>query len=72
MSKVIIYLRETEFSALQQLAVQEYRATKAQAALIIRGELTRLGLLTNQVEECDGGKTLYSEKVQTPAADGHQ
>ena len=67
MSKVIIYLPETEFSALQQLAVQEYRATKAQAALIIRGELTRLGLITTKVEERNGGKTSQREETQPPA-----
>ena len=72
MSKVIIYLRETEFHALQQLAVKEFRATKAQAALIIREELTRLGLLTNQAEVCNGGKALHTEKTQTPEVDGKQ
>ena len=67
MSKVIIYLPETEFTALQQLAVHEYRATKAQAALIIRGELARLGLITTKVEECNGGKALHREETQPPA-----
>lgn len=70
MSKVIIYLPETEFIALQQLAVQEYRATKAQAALMIRGELNRLGLIITREEERSGGKTHHPEKVQTPAAGG--
>ncbi len=45
MSKVIVYLPEMEFGALQKLAQQEYRATKAQAAVIIRNELERLGLV---------------------------
>jgi hypothetical protein len=66
MSKVIIYLSETEFSALQQLAVQEYRATKAQAALIIRGELTRLGLITTKTEDGISGKTLHREETKPP------
>jgi hypothetical protein len=70
MSKVIIYLPETEFIALQQLAVQEYRATKAQAALMIRGELNRLGLIITREEERSEGKTPDPEKVQTPAAGG--
>jgi hypothetical protein len=45
MSKVIVYLPETEFGALQKLAQQEYRATRAQAAIIIRKELERLGMV---------------------------
>lgn len=45
MSKVIVYLPEAEFDALQKLAQQEYRATRAQAAIIIRKELERLGLV---------------------------
>ncbi len=45
MAKVIIYLREHELAALNDLAQREYRAPKAQAALIIRRELERLGLI---------------------------
>ncbi len=45
MAKVIIYLRDTELSALNKLAQREYRVTKAQAALIIRQELVRLGMI---------------------------
>ena len=51
MAKVIVYLREQERSALYELATKEYRAPKAQAALIIRKELERLGLLETGVEE---------------------
>lgn len=51
MAKVIVYLRDQEQSALYQLAIKEYRAPKAQAALIIRKELERLGLL--EVESGD-------------------
>lgn len=47
MAKVIVYLREYEMQALHQLAQQEYRAPKAQAALILRTELERLGMLEN-------------------------
>lgn len=49
MSKVIVYLPDTEFGALQKLAQQEYRATRAQAAVIIRKELERLGLVAAEV-----------------------
>lgn len=45
MAKVIVYLREYEMQALNQLAQKEYRAPKAQAALMLRTELERLGML---------------------------
>jgi hypothetical protein len=45
MSKVIIYLRDNEIRALQELAQHEYRAPKSQAALIIHQELQRLGMI---------------------------
>jgi len=45
MAKVIIYLRDNESAALNNLAQREYRAPKAQAALIIRQELERLGMI---------------------------
>jgi hypothetical protein len=47
MAKVIVYLREQEMQALNLLAQKEYRAPKAQAALILRTELERLGMLDN-------------------------
>ncbi len=50
MAKVIIYLREHELTALNDLAQREYRAPKAQAALIIRKELERLGLIPSAQE----------------------
>lgn len=50
MAKVIIYLREQELTALNDLAQREYRAPKAQAALIIRQELERLGLIPPEQE----------------------
>ncbi len=50
MAKVIIYLREHELTALNELAQREYRAPKAQAALIIRKELERLGLIPPEHE----------------------
>jgi hypothetical protein len=48
MAKVIIYLRDHESAALHDLAQREYRAPKAQAALIIRKELERLGLISGE------------------------
>ena len=45
MTKLIIYLKEIESTALKTLAEQEYRAPKAQASLIIRQELERLGMI---------------------------
>ena len=45
MAKVIVYLREQENDALHRLAQKEYRQPKAQAALMIRRELERLGML---------------------------
>jgi len=45
MSKIVIYLREHEQTALATLAQREYRTTKAQAALIIRNELAHLGMI---------------------------
>ena len=45
MAKVIIHLNDNEFNALIALAHQEYRAPKAQASLIIRRELEKLGMV---------------------------
>ena len=45
MAKIIVYLREQEHDALYRLAEKEYRQPKAQAALMIRRELERLGVL---------------------------
>ena len=50
MAKVIIYLRDNESAALNNPAQREYRAPKAQAALIIRKELERLGLIPGESE----------------------
>jgi len=46
MARIVVYLLDPELNALNQLAQQEYRHVKAQAALIIRTELQRLGLVT--------------------------
>ena len=45
MSKVVIYLREHEHTALNTLSQREYRTLRAQAALIIRKELVSLGMI---------------------------
>ena len=48
MAKIIVYLGEQERTALQQLAQREMRVPRAQAALIIRQELVRQGMLPIQ------------------------
>ena len=67
MAKVIIYLREHEFSALNDLAQREYRAPKAQAALIIRRELEKLGMIPNarpaQSNEAEPSSDVADESV---------
>lgn len=44
MAKVIIHLQDYELTVLNDLAQGEYRAPKAQAALIMRRELQKLGM----------------------------
>jgi hypothetical protein len=60
MARVVVYLLEPEMSALHQLAQQEYRPVKAQAALIIRNELKRLGMVGNDGDQGDA-------KISQPA-----
>ena len=57
MTKLIIYLKEHEFGALKTLAEQEYRVPKAQASLIIRKELERLGMIEGERERPSPSKT---------------
>ncbi|MCL4268395.1 MAG: hypothetical protein KJZ72_02570 [Anaerolineales bacterium] len=45
MAKIIVYLGDQERNALLQLAQRELRLPRAQAALIIRQELERQGML---------------------------
>ena len=62
MAKIIVYLREQEHAALYRLAEKEYRQPKAQAALIIRRELERLGVLEVAPETervCEEGPDEY-------------
>ncbi|MBI5933881.1 MAG: hypothetical protein HY867_09250 [Chloroflexi bacterium] len=56
MAKLIIYLGNPEREALHQLAQRELRAPRAQAALIIRNELSRLGLLTLPTLDANAAK----------------
>lgn len=45
MARIVVYLPDLEMEALQQLARQEYRAPKVEAAWLIRTELQRRGLV---------------------------
>lgn len=45
MTRITITLERTERAALQQLAAQERREPKAQAAILIRKQLENLGWL---------------------------
>lgn len=63
MAKIIVYLREQDHAALYRLAEKEYRQPKAQAALIIRKELERLGILDVAPEPgrvCEEGSDEHS------------
>lgn len=63
MPKIIIYLAEQERNALLQLAQREMRVPRAQAALIIRQELKRLGMLPGQ-------STVLEEEYSEPEEQG--
>jgi hypothetical protein len=62
MTKLIIYLKEHEFTALKTLAEQEYRVPKAQASLIICKELEHLGMIEIEQEK-------HSPDIQPPHSD---
>jgi hypothetical protein len=53
MAKIIVYLGDQERNALLQLAQRELRLPRAQAALIIRQELVRQGVLSLQSPATD-------------------
>jgi hypothetical protein len=53
MAKIIVYLGDQERDALQQLAQREMRVPRAQAALIIRRELVRLGMLPERARKSE-------------------
>ena len=61
MAKIIVYLGEQERSALNQLAQREMRVPRAQAALIIRQELVRQGMLPEKTKAQDPGLILEPE-----------
>lgn len=61
MARVVIYLPEPEMNALNQLAQQEFRPVKAQAALIIRNELKRLGMVGEQPANNEKDFNRFSE-----------
>ena len=68
MARVVIYLLEPEMNALNQLAQQVYRPAKAQAALIIRNELRRLGLVGEQPADNERDLEKSSESVSGGSA----
>ena len=70
MAKVIIYLRDHEFTALSDLAQREYRAPKSQAALIIRRELEKLGLIPVEQPVPSNQTDLLSEVPDKPVLEG--
>lgn len=63
MARIVVYLPDLEMDALHQLAQQEYRAPKVEAAWIIRTELQRRGLVagTGTVEHSKEEPTSQSE-----------
>lgn len=66
MPKLVIYLRDQDLHALSNLAVQEYRVPKAQAALMIRQELERRGLVPIvEVPSGDLGEEEYPHEPST-------
>lgn len=61
MPKLVIYLRDQDHNALEALSQQEYRVPKAQAALIIRQELERRGLVAKDTEKKEEGQYEYPD-----------
>ena len=53
MARIMISLETKEKAALIELALQEYRDPRAQAALIIRRELERKNLLPSQLKDME-------------------
>lgn len=53
MPKLVIYFPKQVLDALRMLAEREYRDPRSQAALIIRDELNRMGLLEATGTETD-------------------
>ena len=65
MAKIIVYLGDQERNALLQPAQRELRLPHIQAALIIRQEMVRQGMLTIQHPIQDAATTL---EIQTGAS----
>jgi hypothetical protein len=61
MAKIIVYLGDQERNALLQLAQRELRLPRAQAALIIRQELVRQGMLPLQHLAIDTASPLEAQ-----------
>ena len=69
MARITITLQLFEKDALRSLAEREYRDPRAQAALIIRRELERMGLLRTQESNPRESKvenaTLQNQRFQS-------
>lgn len=63
MARVILDLKETERDALFVLAEREFREPRAQAALILRAELERLGLLAREPLPANGAPIVGIENT---------
>ncbi|MCA9997429.1 MAG: hypothetical protein KDE56_16835 [Anaerolineales bacterium] len=61
MAKIIVYLGDQERNALLQLAQRELRLPRAQAALIIRQELVRQGMLPHPTSTPEPDTTLETQ-----------
>jgi hypothetical protein len=74
MVKFQVSLDTSSFKALRSLAADEYRDPRAQAALIIRAELQRRGLLAAQDAKSQAGPDAQdAQKSQSgPAPQGVQ
>ncbi len=59
--RLTITLPEVEKKALRDLAEREYRDTQAQAALIIRTELERRGLLKTETAPMQNTSVIQKE-----------
>lgn len=63
MARVMIRLDEQENKALWQLAETERRDWRDQAALIIRAELERRGLIATEHAERDAAQTVGAQNA---------
>lgn len=66
MMRITVNLFENEKEALKVLARREFRTPRAQAALIIRRELERCGLLV-QEEKQPSSRVGQDKETSTPA-----